>query len=181
MISIYFIFSMKDGCIQHAHRQIKEAEQLQKLCQSDCQNHTGRPGVLYVQMGPESKICLLMGVKGAWFGETTAGNSWLAWLWLHLHMFCKKLALNIYLFLSFYFFPCKPCFSLRDVQHLCTMGSLGHQLPLLPWPCPGVPLSCSLRGGFTRGVDRQESCCLSLPLPVLCRACREANRGHFSM
>lgn len=65
MICIYFISSVKDGCIQQAHRQIKEVEQLQKLCQSDCQNQIGRPGVLYVQMGPESEICLLMGVKGA--------------------------------------------------------------------------------------------------------------------
>lgn len=65
MICIYFIFSMKDGCIQHAHRQIKEVERLQKLCQSDCQNHIGRSGVLCVQMGSESEICLLIGVKGA--------------------------------------------------------------------------------------------------------------------
>lgn len=180
MIRIYFFFSMKDGCIQHAHRQIKEVEQLQKLWQSDCQNHIGRRGVLYVQMGPESEICLLMGVKGAWFDETAAENSWLAWLWLHLHMPCKRLALNIYFFCFFsffFFFPCKPCFSLGDVQHSFTMSSLGHQLPLKPWPARGVLLSCSVRGGFIWGVKRQESCCHSLPLLMLWRVCREANRG----
>lgn len=174
MICIYFIFNVTDGCIQHAHRQIKEVEQLQ----SDCQNHIGRPGVLYVQMGPESKIYLLMGVKGAWFDETTAGNSWLACLWLHLHVSCKRLALNFcfFLFLLF-FFPCKPCFSPGNVQHLCTMASLGHLLPLLPWPCPWDAPEPLTAWGFTGGVKRQESCCLSLPLPVLWRACREANRG----
>lgn len=103
MICIYFIFSMKDGCIQHAHRQIKEVERLQKLRQSDCQNHIGRPGVLCVQMESESEICLLIGVKGAWCDETTAENSWLAWLWPHLHVSHKRLALIIYFF--FFFFP----------------------------------------------------------------------------
>lgn len=166
MICIYFIFSMKDGCIQHAHRQIKEVEWLQKLCQSDCQNHIGRPGVLCVQMESESEICLLIGVKRAWCDETTAENSWLAWLWPHLHVSHKRLALIIY----FFFFFFLPCFSFVDVQHSCTMPSLGHQLHLLPWPCPWV------HGGSSWRVNRQESCCHCLLLLVLGRACREANR-----
>lgn len=57
------------------------------------------------------------------------------------------------------------------------MSSLGHQLPLKPWPARGVLLSCSVRGGFIWGVKRQESCCHSLPLLMLWRVCREANRG----
>lgn len=76
---LYF-FSVKDGCIQHAHTQIKEVEQLQKLCQSVCQNRIGRPGALYVQMGPESEVCLLTGEKGAWFDKITAESCSLAWL-----------------------------------------------------------------------------------------------------
>ena len=80
MIRIYFFFSVKDGCIQHAYVQTKVVEQLQKLCQSVCQNHIGGPGALYVQMGPESETCLLMGEKGAWFDKITTESCWLAWL-----------------------------------------------------------------------------------------------------
>lgn len=70
-VTVFFFPRVKDGCIQHAHMQIKDIEQLQKLCQSVCQNHIGRPGALYVQMGPESEICLLVGEKGAWFDKIT--------------------------------------------------------------------------------------------------------------
>lgn len=75
-----FFFSVKDGCVQHAQAQIKDVEQLQKPCQSVCQNHIGRPGALYVQMGPESEIGLLMGEKGAWFDKITTESCWLTWL-----------------------------------------------------------------------------------------------------
>lgn len=38
--------------------------------------------------------------------------------------------------------PAKPCFSLGDVQDSCTVASLGHQLPLLPFACaPPEPLT----------------------------------------
>lgn len=134
MICIYFIFSMKDGCIQHAHRQIKEVEWLQKLCQSDCQNHIGRPGVLCVQMESESEICLLIGVKGAWCDETTAENSWLAWLWPHLHVSHKRLALIIYFF--FFFFSCHvSLLEMCSIHAPCPLW--GTSCICCPGPAPG--------------------------------------------
>lgn len=132
-----FFFSVKDGCIQRAHIRIKDFEQLQKLCQSVCQNHAGRPGALYIQLGPENKICLLMGEKRAWFDKITAQSCWLAWLWLHLHAPCEKLALN----------PCfcELCFSLGGAEPLSPLWGTSHLGGTGPAPAARLALSCSLR------------------------------------
>ena len=168
-----FSFSVKDGCIQHAHAQIKGVAQLQKPCQSACQNHIG--SALYVQMGPEREICLLMGEKGAWLDKVTAESRWLAWLCPHLQTPCKKLALK---YLFYFLSVSRVCVSgMCSLRVLCPRRDTSCLRG--PGPAPGVTLQCSLRG-----VSRQESCshprtsARALKHP---QGSQQSSRGYFSL
>lgn len=148
-----FFFFLCEGWLHSICTQIKEVEQLQKLCQSVCKNPTGRLGALYVQMGPESEICLLLGEKGAWFDKITAESCWLAWLRRHLCILCKKLTIILSLSAS----HISPLGVVQFLHVLCPLW--GTCCLCSPGSAPGVFLSHSvLQGPCKEWAGRRPAC-----------------------